>query len=148
MRKDTHLHDVEDNVHCADLGVKRIPGHVVLTQELCVVCLRQLQLALASLEQVDVLEGCLVRPLKLEIFSRNDTVSVLHQDEGGIGKSIPDGRKISRDPRVEGLHCCENKHDGQIDCNDGLKEERLEVDSDVAHQVEQDRRQVDCQDAA
>ena len=27
-----------------------------------------------------------------------DIVSVLHQDEGGIGKSIPDGRKISRDP--------------------------------------------------
>ena len=26
-------------------------------------------------------------------------VSVLHQDEGGIGKSIPDARKISRDPR-------------------------------------------------
>ena len=29
----------------------------------------------------------------------NGIVSVLHQDEGGIGKSIPDGRKISRDPR-------------------------------------------------
>ena len=29
-------------------------------------------------------------------------VSVLHQDEGGIGKSIPDARKISQDPRVEG----------------------------------------------
>ena len=31
-------------------------------------------------------------------------VSVLRQDEGGIGKSIPDARKISRDPilRVEG----------------------------------------------
>ena len=28
-------------------------------------------------------------------------VSVLHQDEGGIGKSIPDARKISRDPRPE-----------------------------------------------
>ena len=26
-------------------------------------------------------------------------VSVLHQDEGGIGKSIPDARKISQDPR-------------------------------------------------
>ena len=26
-------------------------------------------------------------------------VSVLHQDEGGIAKSIPDGRKISQDPR-------------------------------------------------
>ena len=26
-------------------------------------------------------------------------VSVLHQDEGGIGKSIPDAREISRDPR-------------------------------------------------
>ena len=26
-------------------------------------------------------------------------VSVLHQDEGGIGKSIPDARKISPDPR-------------------------------------------------
>ena len=26
-------------------------------------------------------------------------VSVLHQDEGGIGKSIPDAQKISRDPR-------------------------------------------------
>ena len=26
-------------------------------------------------------------------------VSVLHQDEGGIGKSIPDDQKISRDPR-------------------------------------------------
>ena len=24
---------------------------------------------------------------------------MLHQDEGGIGKSIPDARKISRDPR-------------------------------------------------
>ena len=31
------LHDIEDNVHCADLGVKRIPSHVVLAQELCVV---------------------------------------------------------------------------------------------------------------
>ena len=32
--------------------------------------------------------------------AKNDCiVSVLHQDEGGIGKSIPDGRKISRDPR-------------------------------------------------
>ena len=27
------------------------------------------------------------------------TVSVLHQDEGGIGKSIPDAQKISRDQR-------------------------------------------------
>ena len=26
-------------------------------------------------------------------------VSVLHQNEGGIGKSIPDAREISRDPR-------------------------------------------------
>ena len=32
------------------------------------------------------------------ILSRK-IVSVLHQDEGGIGKSIPDARKISRDPR-------------------------------------------------
>ena len=30
-------------------------------------------------------------------------VSVLHQDEGGIGKSIPDGQKISRDPREGNL---------------------------------------------
>ena len=29
----------------------------------------------------------------------SEIVSVLHQDEGGIGKSIPDGRKISWDPR-------------------------------------------------
>ena len=28
-----------------------------------------------------------------------NNVSVLHQDEGGIGKSIPDAREISRDPR-------------------------------------------------
>ena len=34
-----YLHDVEDDVHCTDLGVKRIPGHVVLAQELCVMCL-------------------------------------------------------------------------------------------------------------
>ena len=26
-------------------------------------------------------------------------VSVLHQNEGGIGKSIPDAQDISRDPR-------------------------------------------------
>ena len=35
-------------------------------------------------------------------------VSVLHQDEGGIGKSIPDAWEISRDPReisrVDMLH--------------------------------------------
>ena len=28
-----------------------------------------------------------------------DIVSVLHQNEGGIGKSIPDAQEISRDPR-------------------------------------------------
>ena len=50
-------------------------------------------------------------------------------------------------PKIN-LHCCEDKHNSQIDRNDGLKEERLEVDCDVAHHVEQDRRQVDCQDAA
>ena len=27
-------------------------------------------------------------------------VSVLHQNEGGIGKSIPDAQEISRDPRA------------------------------------------------
>ena len=32
-----------------------------------------------------------------------DIVSVLHQNEGGIGKSIPDAQEISRDIlRVEG----------------------------------------------
>ena len=31
--------------------------------------------------------------------ANNKNVSVLQQDEGGIGKSIPDARKISRDPR-------------------------------------------------
>ena len=29
----------------------------------------------------------------------NYIVTVLHQNEGGIGRSIPDGQKISRDPR-------------------------------------------------
>ena len=29
----------------------------------------------------------------------NCIVSVLHQNEGGIGKSIPDAQEISRDPR-------------------------------------------------
>ena len=38
-------------------------------------------------------------------------------------------------PKIN-LHCCEDKHDGQIDGNDGLKEERLEVDGDVAHHIE------------
>ena len=71
-KRHIHLHDVEHNVHCADLGVKRIPGHVVLAQELRVVRLRQLQVVLASLEHVDVLRGRLVRPLVLEILSRND----------------------------------------------------------------------------
>ena len=50
-------------------------------------------------------------------------------------------------PKIN-LHCCEDKHDGQIDGNDGLKEERLEVDGDVAHHIEQDRWQIDSQDAA
>ena len=46
------------------------------------------------------------------------------------------------------LHRSEDKHDGQVDRDDGLEEERLEVDGDVAHHVEQDRWQVDRQDAA
>ena len=33
------------------------------------------------------------------IGSDKGNVSVLHQDEGGIGKSIPDAQQISRDPR-------------------------------------------------
>ena len=45
-------------------------------------------------------------------------------------------------------HGGEDKHDSKVDCNDGLEEEGLEVDGDVAHHVEQDRWQVDCQDAA
>ena len=68
-----YLYDVEDDVHCADLCVKRIPGHVVLAQELCVVRLRQLQVVLAALEQVDILKACLVRLLELEILDRNNT---------------------------------------------------------------------------
>ena len=45
------------------------------------------------------------------------------------------------------LHGGEDKHDGKVDGDDGLKEEGLEVDGDVAHHVEKDRGQVDCQDA-
>ena len=30
---------------------------------------------------------------------RKNIGSVLHQDEGGIGKSIPDAQEISRDPK-------------------------------------------------
>ena len=67
-----YLHDVEDDVHRADLSVKRIPGHVVLAQKLCVVRLRQLQVVLPALEHVDVLVRCLVRSLELELFSRDD----------------------------------------------------------------------------
>ena len=37
--------------------------------------------------------------LSVHPCQRGSIVSVLHQDEGGIGKSIPDDRKISRDPR-------------------------------------------------
>ena len=50
-------------------------------------------------------------------------------------------------PKIN-LHCGEDKHDSQIDGDDGLEEERLEVDGDMAHHVEQDCWQVDCQDAA
>ena len=35
------------------------------------------------------------------------------------------------------LHRCQHKHDSQVDSNDGFKEEGLEVDSDVAHGVEE-----------
>ena len=45
------------------------------------------------------------------------------------------------------LHGGEDKHDGKVDGDDGLKEEGLEVDGDVAHHIEKDRGQVDCQDA-
>ena len=45
-------------------------------------------------------------------------------------------------------HGGEDKHDSEVDCNDGLEEEGLEVDGDVAHHVEQHRGQVDSQDAA
>ena len=37
--------------------------------------------------------------IKDQTASTYDIVSVLHQDEGGIEKSIPDGQKISWDPR-------------------------------------------------
>ena len=33
----------------------------------------------------------------------NGNVSVLHQNEGGIVKSIPDAQQISRDPKSQGL---------------------------------------------
>ena len=46
------------------------------------------------------------------------------------------------------LHCGEDKHDGQIDGDDCLEEEGLEVNSDMAHHVEQNRWKVNCQDAA
>ena len=72
VRGTLYLHDVEDDVHRADLSVKRIPGHVVLAQKLCVVRLRQLQVVLPALEHVDVLVRCLVRSLELELFSRDD----------------------------------------------------------------------------
>ena len=43
-------------------------------------------------------EGCVFgNSAKSHILDGN--VSVLHQDEGGIGKSILDGQKISRDPK-------------------------------------------------
>ena len=67
-----YLYNIEYDVHRTDLSVKWIPGHVVLAQELCVVGLRQLQVVLAALEHVDVLKGRLVRPLKLELLSRDD----------------------------------------------------------------------------
>ena len=67
-----YLYNIEYDVHCTDLSVKWIPGHVVLAQELCVVGLRQLQVVLAALEHVDVLERGLVSPLELEFLSRDD----------------------------------------------------------------------------
>ena len=67
-----YLYNIEYDVHRTDLSVKWIPGHVVLAQELCVVGLRQLQVVLAALEHVDVLERGLVSPLKLELLSRDD----------------------------------------------------------------------------
>ena len=46
------------------------------------------------------------------------------------------------------LHSSEHQHDSEVDGDDGLEEEGLEVDGDVAHDVQQDRRQVDREDAA
>ena len=34
------------------------------------------------------------------------------------------------------LHCCQHQHDGQVDSNDGFKEEGLEVHGNVAHGVQ------------
>ena len=42
-------------------------------------------------------------------------VSVLHQVEGGIGKSIPDARKISRDPRDFEISRVEGNLEGRGD---------------------------------
>ena len=47
-----------------------------------------------------------------------------------------------------GSHSREHKHDSKVDGDDGLEEEGLEVDGDVAHDVQQDCGQVDREDAA
>ena len=36
-----------------------------------------------------------------------------------------------------GLHSREHKHDSKVDGDDGLEEKGLEVDGDVAHDVEE-----------
>ena len=46
------------------------------------------------------------------------------------------------------LHSSEHQHDSEVDGDDGLEEEGLEVDGDVAHDVQQDCGQVDREDAA
>ena len=48
-----------------------------------------------------------------------------------------------RQKSIQGsLHGSEHQHDSEVDGDDGLEEEGLEVDGDVAHHVEKDRGQV------
>ena len=49
--------------------------------------------------RIDLRASAKYRGRELWLKSTSLIVSALHQDEGGIGKSIPNGRKISQDPR-------------------------------------------------
>ena len=93
---------------CTFVCVTRVTTHLCWRQSLvgsrvCALpCMKSSQLA-----QICPHSGSTLRQIQSDKYRSTTqgfdegrgTVSVLHQNEGGIGKSIPDAQEISRDPR-------------------------------------------------
>ena len=63
----------EDNIHMTLLGVKGVASHVVLTDEVNIIHLRDLKLVLWPFEQVNIVTDCHVSLLKGEVVIQKDS---------------------------------------------------------------------------